>query len=209
LFILYKMENFLTSISAMVINKISLLIYQRLISIVVIALLVIQIICVVNWNNEQREIAGLIKGEIDNDAPPVAKVHQTIAFMTSTIPKSMTYGSFLSPFFSPLKPTALQIIKGGGDCAYLSRAFIVILNQLGVSAHKITLFDQGRNNHAVVYVETESGYLIVDLLFYLIHEYENGDPIPLDRLADSEVLQSSVNRNSSGVQDPWKYPVDV
>jgi hypothetical protein len=101
------------------------------------------------------------------------------------------------------------VIREGGDCAYRTRAFIVILREFDIRASKFVLYDDnGHPHHAVAGVQTPNGIEYVDLLYNLVHEDETGRALTLEELADRETLNSSVARAvAGGNQRAQRYPV--
>lgn len=183
---------------------------RRFILFTVFLLGVLQVICYVLYKRDSGIILRLTETRITPTAPASVKMEQAVSFMRENVPKGMSHNYFLLPVFRMLKPTALQIIHEGGDCAYRSRALIVILSHYGVKAEKVAVYNhQGKPVHAVVKVFTELGSFMVDMLFNMIHQTKEGKPIPIETLAESSVLENSVARNNPGGFYPIdEYPLD-
>jgi hypothetical protein len=143
---------------------------------------------------DRKTIARMVHGRVRADAAPSEKMCDAAAYIRDEVADGRVDAYYRLPVFRALKPTALQVLRGGGDCAYRARALIVILDMFGVHAQKLALSDGEAPVPAVAEVETERGVYVVDVLYGVIHEEENGDPIPLTRLADPDVLAASLAR---------------
>lgn len=114
---------------------------------------------------------------------------------------------FLSPVFRPLRRTTVQVMDSGGHCGDRSRALVVMLHHLGVKAERVALFDgQGNSYHAVARVETERGEYIVDPLYGIIYDHQDGAPMDVKFIEQNmpEVMQDEFERGNRQVVN---YPV--
>ncbi|MDY7092229.1 MAG: hypothetical protein SX243_04570 [Acidobacteriota bacterium] len=137
----------------------------------------------VYWQDSQR-LAAVAEGLVDRQAPASEKARALAGFV-SDLPTGSPDGYHLLPIFRPLRLTAAQVLDLGGECAHKGRAFIVLLHHLDVEAQKLVLRNAaGEPRHAVVVVETEQGDLVVDLLYGIVYEHEDGEPMSLGYLAD-------------------------
>ena len=169
------------------------------------------LVCFVLWRSDLSEIRERVGEAVDPAAAPSVRMQQSLAFLRDRVGYGRHDDYFLVPFLRFLKPTALQVLEHGGDCAYRGRALVVILGQLDVEAGKLALYDaSGEAVHAVVRVHTEKGPYLIDPLFNIIHQDERGDPIPLARLEhDPAVLATSVARAAAGGNPrAARYPLD-
>ncbi len=164
-----------------------------------------------SYRADTNEIRSQIGSSINESTPPSVRMRQALGFMAERVVHGAPKGYYLLPLFESLRPTPLQVMTHGGDCASRGRAFIAILHAVGVEATKLAMYDEtGKSVHAVVRVTTERGPYIVDLLYDIIHEDAQGDPIPLTRLADPAVLADSVKRAvNAGNEWATDYPLDV
>ena len=172
------------------------------------------LLCGVSWAvllAEHRTLRQLTGGAIDAAAAPSVKMRQALDFLHREVPIEYHDSYFLLPIFRPLKPTALQVVRHGGDCAWRARAMIVILGLYDVQAGKLALHDaDGKPVHAVARVETERGAYIVDVLHDFIYEDDEGAPIPLAALGDREVVRQATQRAArNGHELAAIYPVDL
>lgn len=171
------------------------------------------LLCGVSWAvllAEHRTLRQLTDGAIDGAAAPSVKMRQALDFLHREVPIEYHDSYFLLPIFRPLKPTALQVVRRGGDCAWRARALIVIVGLYGVEAGKLALHDaDGKSVHAVARVETERGTYIVDVLHDFIYEDDEGAPIPLAALVDRDVVREATQRAvRNGHELAAIYPVD-
>lgn len=170
------------------------------------------IVSFVKWRVDQSEIRDHVGDAVKAEATDSEKMRQALRYMESEVGYKLTDDYFLLPVFRFMKPTARQVIEGpGGDCAYRARAYIVVLGQQDVEASKLAVYnDAGQPVHAVVKVETEKGPYVVDLLYNVIHEDRNGDPIPLHALVDDpKALEGSLKLAAkNGNKAAKKYPLD-
>jgi hypothetical protein len=167
-------------------------------------------VSLVRWRIDLGAIRDRVGGAIAADATASEKMRQAMAYFDTQVGHDWTEDYFLLPVFSFMKPTARQIMEGpGGDCAYRARAFIVVLDQYGVEASKRAVYNtDGRSVHAIVEVQTERGPYYADLLYDLIHEQGNGDPVPLETLMTEAGLQASLDRaTAKGHPSASKYPL--
>jgi hypothetical protein len=163
------------------------------------------------WRIDLGEIARVTEPHIDAGAEPVEIVYQARDFVRAHVGYGRPPEYFLHPVFSFMRPTALQVIRGGGDCAYRSRAFIVIARMYGVNAHKRALYNRhGIPMHAVAEVDIDGHPLMyVDLLYNVVHERADGSPLSLAELADEEVLRGSIARAVAAGNDiAAGYPIE-
>ncbi|MFN8392288.1 MAG: hypothetical protein U0136_18490 [Bdellovibrionota bacterium] len=150
------------------------------------------IICFARWAGDIRQIQRQVGNEIEGATSQKQLLDQSVTFLKQHVREDSNNSYFLVPLFEFMRPTALQVIDRGGDCAYLGRALIVILRQYGVSASKLAVYHNGAAIHSVVQVNTDSGDYVVDPLFHIIHQNPDGSPIPLDKLRDPAVLRQSL-----------------
>ena len=176
-----------------------------------ISLVVLDIFAVAIWQRETQELRKLATSVTAQSNSPSEKMRAITRFIAHDVPRGLPDEYFLLPVFRPLKPTALQVTKFGGDCAYKARACIVMLHELGISASKLALYDQqGTPVHAVALVDTELGEYVVDLHFGIVLEDVTGAPIPLESLRDdSTQLAAAVSLAiAHGNDRALKYPLD-
>jgi hypothetical protein len=149
------------------------------------------------WHRENLAIDQQIGFLKASNSSKSETMRRTLRFFRKRVPEgAISHRYFLLPLFRFMRPTALQILEDGGDCAYRARAFIVLLRRLDIEATKMVLHDrEDRASHAVVKVETERGPYVVDVLYGVIHQWEDGSPIPVERLRNPSVLADSVERN--------------
>lgn len=175
----------------------------------VAALCLLSVISFVGWRQELAEIRRMVATEIDAEGPPEQVISQARAFIRDNVGYGRHDAHFLLPVFSFMRPTALQVIRDGGDCAYRTRAFIVILRQYGIKARKLALYDpDGYPAHAVAKVVVDGEPRYYDMLFNLAHERADGTPLSLAELADDRVLRASIQRAiDQGNDQALRYPL--
>lgn len=167
--------------------------------------------CYLRWRSDQASLKRLVQEVVTEGTSPSATMRAMIEYLEAEVGRDRGDAYFLVPALSFMRPTARQIIEGtGGDCAYRSRAYIVLLGLADVEASKLAVYDpSGDSVHAVVRVETERGPYIVDALFGIIHQHGSGEPISERDLADEEILLASVGRAvKSGNNRASRYPFD-
>ncbi len=182
-------------------------------AVVAVMMVLVALDLVVAWRywNDSRSLAHLAQSLVAAADPPSEKMRAVASFLHYKVDQKRTEDYFLLPIFSCLRPTAAQVIEGGGDCAYKARAFIVLLRHLGIEASKLALYDpSGKPVHAVALAQTERGPYVVDLRFGIVFDDAQGYPIPLKSLkADRRVLNDVVDREVA-VGNAWcrKYKRD-
>ncbi|MEM8883296.1 MAG: hypothetical protein AAGD14_04440 [Planctomycetota bacterium] len=146
----------------------------------------------------------------DAGGTPSERMRAAVKKIEADVDLALPDEYFLLPVFSRLRPTALQVYHGGGDCAYRARLLIVALDEFDVEASKIAVYTaEDEPIHAIAQVDTERGRYIVDMYFNVVHEDERGDPIPLSDLADPATLRASVQRAVDGGNElARKYPFE-
>lgn len=181
-----------------------------LLCLAVAALVALSLVSFVVWQRDLREIREIVAAEIDGDAPPDQIVQSARQFLEEHVGYDRTDSYFLLPAFRFMRPTTLQVIEQGGDCAYRTRAFIVILNLFDIEASKRALYSpRGNPVHAVAKVQTAEGPYYVDVLYNIAHEGEAGRPLSLAQLADEDVLRESIARAvADGNERAAAYPID-
>lgn len=94
------------------------------------------------------------------------------------------------PITRPLRPTALQVMHYGGKCSYRARAFVVILDAFGVKAEKRILCNEdGEPFHVVAVAHTDKGDYVVDLMFDILYDNDDGSPIPIDQITTDVITR--------------------
>src|SRR5256885_4103669 len=128
-------------------------------------LLALQICSFLYYVREQRVLADYFNRVTSLSSPPSRQL-QDIVLSLKAKPDNGNESYFLFPFFSFLRPTPLQVVERGGDCADRSRLVIALLHLHGISASKWALYNaRGESLHAVVQADVESGKMVVDPLF--------------------------------------------
>jgi hypothetical protein len=115
--------------------------------------------------------------ELDPDLPPSRKVLTLLDYIDKHVARVETTDESFFPGLSFLRPTALQVLEKGGDCADRSRLLIELLKREGVHASKVALHDrQGAAQHAVVQarIEDDDRSMVVDALFGVYFPNERG-----------------------------------
>jgi hypothetical protein len=184
-------------------------VYRWLLGIVVAAALLVDAAAIVVALRETNEIAVIAASLSSPGQQPSEAMRRVAAYVAHEVPSKRVNAAFLLPVFEPLKPTALQVIRGGGDCAYKARAFIVLLHQMKIPASKLALYDpKGNPVHAAALVETERGDYVVDLLFGVVYERADGSPILLEELrTDRQVMYDALDRAvTAGNEKAERYP---
>lgn len=174
-------------------------------------LVIFDIVVLAAHYRETRQVAELANKLTVGQALPSEKTRSLTRHLLQEVPNGRPDHYFLSPVFRPLKPTALQVLQHGGDCAYKARALIVMLHELQIPASKLALHDdRGHPVHAVVQVETERGPMIVDALYGIVYDDQEGAPIPLADLEKNEsVLRDALEIEiSQGNDRAARYPVE-
>lgn len=162
---------------------------------VIVLLMVLSLVSFVAWRRDLAEIRETVAAEIDEDAPPDQIVESAREFLEHKVGYGRPDAYFMLPVFRFMRPTALQVIKQGGDCGYRTRVFVVILKLFDIEADKHALYNsEGRPVHAVAEVQTERGPYYVDLLFNVAHVDEQGRPLSLEQLSNEDVLRRSIGR---------------
>jgi hypothetical protein len=167
-------------------------------------------VSLVVWQRDLAEVRRIVGTRIDENAPQEEIILAAREFMRDEVGYGRHDAYFLLPIFRFMRPTARQVIRDGGDCAYRTRAFIVILRQYGIKASKLALYDDaGRSVHAVAEVHTDDGIEYHDLLFNIFHQDAQGRALSLEQLADRDVLRGSVERAiAEGNARAKIYPID-
>ncbi len=177
------------------------------------ALFLLQLWAFLSYRIDSRQLEGaaatLTQGT-KTEREKLGKIVDFVAFGVAN-PPVLPDGYFFHPVFRMLKPTALQVVDAGGDCAYKARAAIVLLDKLGIHATKLALYDKhGKPQHAVALADTAQGKYVVDLLYGFIFENEDGSPTSLSSLeANPQVLHEALDRfQSAGHPRAALYPVE-
>lgn len=163
------------------------------------------------WQKELAEIDAIFAPRVVEGMSDADIILATRAYFRDEVGYERMDDYFLTPALSFMRPTALQIIRAGGDCSYRTRAFVVTLRRFGIAASKVALHDDnGVPVHSVAGIETGDGPLYVDMLFNVEHRAEDGTHLTLDDLADPEVLAESLDRAvASGNNRAAEYPTDL
>jgi hypothetical protein len=176
----------------------------------VVGLCVLASVSLVKWRHDLREIRRIVGPSIGQNAAPDDIIFRARAFLRDSVGYRQNNSYFLLPIFRFMRPTALQVIREGGDCADRARAFIVILNLFDIRARKLALYDSsGQSVHAVAKVWTKRGPYYIDLLYNIAHEDANGNPLSLADLANESVLRASIQRAiAEGNTRAAGYPIN-
>lgn len=154
----------------------------------------LSIVCIQRWRNDNEQIRRISATSIVTGPTQYQVLKSAVHFVSQFQRKGYNGKYFLSPMFSFLRPTALQVFESGGDCGYLSRALVVTLQQFGITASKRTVFYHGAPSHVIVVAETKQGNYVADPLFGVVYEDEHGGPLSLQELRKSAVLHKAMRR---------------
>lgn len=172
-------------------------------------LALLSLVSLVKWRQDLNQIEEIVVHRIERDAESTEVISQALEFLREDVGYGRHDAYFLLPPFRFMRPTALQVIRDGGDCAYRARAFIVILRLFDIRARKLALYNDGRPVHAVTEVATEDGPLYIDPLFNFAHVDGEEKPLSLDELGSEEVLRNSIQRVvARGNRMAARYPLD-
>lgn len=172
-----------------------------------LATLSLQVASAVYYAREQAFLRKYADRVSDPSLPKSEQVRQLVISLKND-PDVDNDRYFLLPIFSPLRPTARQVIEDGGDCADRSRLLIALLHLRGIRGSKWALYNaRGQSVHAVVEAEVESGKMVADPLFglwfpktqsgfYSIHELKQNPSILPARVAElrAQGIQPGVDR---------------
>lgn len=161
------------------------------------------------WQRDLGQIREILSERVDPAAEPDEIIATVRDFFEHEVGYERPDSFFLAPMFSFMRPTALQVIRAGGDCAYRTRAFVVTLGLYDIEASKIALHDDsGLPVHAVAEVRTDDGWEYIDMLYNIAHRDSTGAPLALDQLERLEVLGASVERAAmAGNERATRYPL--
>jgi hypothetical protein len=125
----------------------------------------LQLFSLVYYVREQRALTDYLDQVTRSSLPPSQQI-QDIVLSLKSKKDNGNDSYFLFPVFSFLRPTPLQVIEQGGDCADRSRLVIALLRLRDIPASKWALYNaRGESVHAVVQANVESGSMVVDPLF--------------------------------------------
>ena len=128
-------------------------------------LLALQLLALGYYLREQRALNGYA-GRVANSQNPPSKQVQDLVLSFRDKPDNGNDSYFLVPVLKFLRPTPLQVIERGGDCADRSRLLIALLRLRGIPASKWALYNsKGESVHAVVEADVETGKMVADPLF--------------------------------------------
>jgi hypothetical protein len=134
-------------------------------SVLLAPLLALQIWSLVYYVHERQALDAYLN-QVTTPTTSASLQLQDIVLSLRTKPDNGNDSYFLLPFFSFLRPTPLQVIENGGDCADRSRLVIALLRRRGISASKWALYNpKGESVHAVVQADVETGEMVADPLF--------------------------------------------
>ncbi len=146
---------------------------------------------------------------------PTEQVKATMGFFRELPVTNNDHQYFFLPVFGFLRPTARQVVEGGGDCADRSRLLITLLHIRGIVASKWALYSKDlAPQHAVVEVVTNRGKMVVDPLFGLLFPSSDGHYHGMKELkSDSRILIERIQQLQSTGVEPGaasihRYPLD-
>jgi hypothetical protein len=186
---------------------------QRLLNLLWVGLVgscLLGVVSFVKWKHDVAEIRRIVVPSIDENAVSDDIISQARIFLRDSVGYRPHDSYFLLPIFRFMRPTALQVIRQGGDCADRARAFIVILNLFDIRARKLALYDaRGRSVHAIAKVWTDREPYYVDLAYNIAYEDAGGNPLSLAELANQRILESSIQRAvTAGNARAASYPIE-
>ena len=185
--------------------------YTRAATLVVCALAAVNLWGFVEYRRDSAELARIAEQVAAGAATPSEQVERLTKYLANEIATDRPDSYFLLPIFRPLKPTAMQVLREGGDCSYKTRAFNVLAHHLGIDSAKWALYDaKGVPRHAVAVVETERGPLVADPLFGIVYEDTKGNPIRLEKLRDDpkQLSEGLAVATSNGNERAERYPIE-
>jgi hypothetical protein len=130
-----------------------------------LGLVCLQLFSLAYYVREQRFLAAYLSRVADPSRPSSEQIKDVVLSLKE-MSDANNDSYFLFPMFGFLRPTALQVIQHGGDCADRSRLVVALMRLRGISASKWALYNaRGESVHAVVQADVESGNMVVDPLF--------------------------------------------
>ena len=185
---------------------------RLLIATPLIALTVLDVAAIAQYVVDSAELRKQAFALTEGATTATEKLERIVERVSFELPPGHPDVYFLAPVFRFMKPTALQVLTHGGDCAYKARASIVLLDKLDIDASKLVLHDPKTKKpvHAVAMVDTERGEYVVDLLFGVIYRDAEGAPIPLEALNANPELANEVLDREAAAGNPLVagYPRD-
>jgi Transglutaminase-like superfamily len=184
--------------------------YGRIACVIVCGLALINLWGAIVFLNESSELRTVAATVTSGSSSPSEEMRKLVEFVAHDVRSGRPKVSFLLPCFERLRPTALQVLRHGGDCSYKTRAFIVLTRKRGIHARKVALHNpEGEAVHAVAVAETERGSYIVDLLYGIVFEHADGTPISLEELKANRKLLAEIVRRAAerGNRLAERYPL--
>lgn len=148
------------------------------------------------YQTESAELAQISARQTSNCQTDSEALRALTRYLAVEVPHRKNHEYFLLPVFSILRPTSLQVIKEGGDCSYKSRVLVSLLRHRKIPAKKLSLHTPaGIGSHAAVLAHTERGDYVIDALYGIVFDHEDGSPISLDDLQQRpEILPAIIER---------------
>ncbi len=187
------------------------ILYRRIVLATLVVLFALNTWGMFVYLRETRELVQIAERATLGAESKTEEMRRLAAYCADEIPRGHPDDSFLLPIFSPLRPTAWQVVQHGGDCSFKARTFIVLANHRGIPATRWALYQpNGVSTHAVAVAKTERGEFVCDLLFGIVYERDDGTPISLKELqADPKELAAAIEREiQRGNRFAPKYPLE-
>jgi len=176
--------------------------------------LALQSISLAYYIREQRSLTAYVDSVASPSLPPSEQVKAVVMSLRDK-QGDTTDAFFMCPLFGFLRPTPLQVIERGGDCADRARLTITLLRLRGIHSSKWALYNsEGESKHAVVEADVESGKMVVDGLFGIWFPKPQGGYYAIRELkADPTILPRRIKELRAqnlqpGVAPLKFYPLD-
>ena len=150
---------------------------------------IFDVLLLIKYENDTAVLLSFAQKYIQIDDTPDVKVIKLAEAVCSELKMKGNSGSFVSPIFRFLRPTALQVAESGGDCADKSRLLITLLHLNDIEASKVALYDDsGISRHAVVEAKLQTEEMVVDAYYGLYFPKPGGGYYSVNDIKNNEQI---------------------
>ena len=171
-----------------------------------ILLVGVDILLIWKYTSDNKILRSFASEKISVSDRPSDKTIDLLKAMRQDVRTKRNNLAIFLPVFNFLRPTPVQVLEFGGDCADKGRLLITLLHDNDIEASKVALYDkEGIPRHAVVEVQIENdNTMVVDALFGLYFPKPNGGYFTLEDLkGDESILKERVSEVRTKGEDGY------
>jgi hypothetical protein len=165
---------------------------------------------------EAQTIRGQLLTRIPANVTPRERIVETMHLAFQLPPHrgvDVDYG-LKHPLMKLLRPSALKVYEHGGHCAKRTRLLTILLEEQGIPAHKLFLYNERGLEllndpprawvHVAVEAQLDDRWVLVDPLFDVVFEKPDGDLATAENLRENPDILRAGRARADERYDIWE-----